>query len=159
MLIEIKRVLREGGVLIMSSPDKKYYTDEMGFTNEFHVKELYFPEFQQLISAHFKYCIFLKQRFMHGSLIVAEVGRNELQIHSGNYMELNAPTHFTPMYNLVIASDHTLDEPLDSIFTADEWYRTEINNLTSKIKSSLTWKIGSFFVKPMSYLKTLLKNN
>ena len=39
MMQEIKRVLKPDGLLIMSSPDKKNYSDKRGFNNQFHVKE------------------------------------------------------------------------------------------------------------------------
>ena len=54
MLREIKRVLREDGVLLISSPDKKYYSDELNYSNPYHVKELYRDEFEALIGRHFR---------------------------------------------------------------------------------------------------------
>ncbi len=38
-LLEIGRILREDGVLVISSPDKKNYSDRSGYNNEFHIKE------------------------------------------------------------------------------------------------------------------------
>lgn len=52
---EIKRVLKENGILIMSSPDKKTYSDIPHFRNLFHVHELYFDEFNALIREHFTF--------------------------------------------------------------------------------------------------------
>src|SRR5213076_2544358 len=45
MLDEIKRVLKPDGVLIISSPNRLTYSDEPGYKNPFHVKELYYDEF------------------------------------------------------------------------------------------------------------------
>ena len=52
---EIKRVLKDDGILIMSSPDKRTYSDIPHFINPFHVHELYFDEFDALISKYFTY--------------------------------------------------------------------------------------------------------
>src|SRR5262249_52059257 len=69
MLEEIKRVLRPGGVLIISSPDKHEYSDVPGSLNPFHVKELYLPEFHALLKTQFCHIALYGQRVDHGSLI------------------------------------------------------------------------------------------
>jgi len=69
MLEEIKRVLRPGGVLIISSPDKHEYSDVPGSMNPFHVKELYLHEFHSLLKAQFCHIALYGQRVDHGSLI------------------------------------------------------------------------------------------
>lgn len=54
-LKEIKRCLKDDGILVMSSPDKRTYSDLPGFNNEFHVKEFYFDEFDAFLHREFKY--------------------------------------------------------------------------------------------------------
>ena len=53
-LREIQRCLKDDGILIMSSPDKRTYTDLTGLTNEFHVKEFYYDEFLNFLEKAFK---------------------------------------------------------------------------------------------------------
>ncbi|KAF1014108.1 MAG: putative S-adenosylmethionine-dependent methyltransferase [Stenotrophomonas maltophilia] len=53
MMAEIRRVLRPDGVLVMSSPNKEVYSDRAGYHNDFHVKELYQVEFQELVGRYF----------------------------------------------------------------------------------------------------------
>jgi SAM-dependent methyltransferase len=53
MMAEVKRVLRPDGRLVISSPNKLVYSDEVGFTNPFHVRELYFDEFSGLCRRYF----------------------------------------------------------------------------------------------------------
>jgi len=53
LLTEFRRVLRPDGFLILSSPDRKTYSDETGYNNPFHVRELYREEFEQLLQRHF----------------------------------------------------------------------------------------------------------
>lgn len=72
MMKEILRVLRPNGVLLMSSPDKYEYSDLREFNNEFHVRELYFKEFDALLERYFAHHICFGQRVVFGSLIVPE---------------------------------------------------------------------------------------
>lgn len=60
-LTEIKRCLKEDGILIMSSPDKRTYTDLPGHINEFHIKEFYVDEFESFLKREFKHCQFYLQ--------------------------------------------------------------------------------------------------
>ncbi|NWF34645.1 glycosyltransferase [Stenotrophomonas sp. SAM-B] len=53
MMAEIRRVLRPDGILIMSSPNKEVYSDQAGYHNDYHVKELYLNEFQALLEKYF----------------------------------------------------------------------------------------------------------
>lgn len=53
LLAEFRRVLRPGGFLLISTPDKAIYTDKQGNQNEFHVAELYRDEFESLLDRHF----------------------------------------------------------------------------------------------------------
>lgn len=52
---EIKRVLRKNGILIMSSPDKRNYSDIPNFHNEYHVCEMYRDEFYSMMNNKFSF--------------------------------------------------------------------------------------------------------
>ena len=69
MLSEIRRVLRPDGFLIISSPNRPIYSEESGEHNEFHVKELDFAEFDQLLRAQFPHIQYSGQRMLMGSVI------------------------------------------------------------------------------------------
>lgn len=69
MLADIRRVLRPDGLLIISSPNKKVYSDDRNYVNEFHVKELYFEEFDALLREQFPSVTYLGQRLLTGSVV------------------------------------------------------------------------------------------
>jgi SAM-dependent methyltransferase len=60
MLQEFARLLAPDGLLVISSPNKKVYSDSREFVNEFHVHELYGDELQVLLAP-----LFPMQRWFH----------------------------------------------------------------------------------------------
>ncbi len=69
LLSEFRRVLKPGGFLALSSPDKAIYTDKYQTDNEFHVKELYRDELESLIQRHFGAYQLLGQKLAFHSAI------------------------------------------------------------------------------------------
>ena len=49
LLKEVKRLLTPAGLFIVSTPNKRTYSDETQFSNPFHLHELYFDEFKELL--------------------------------------------------------------------------------------------------------------
>ncbi|MCK7531736.1 MAG: class I SAM-dependent methyltransferase [Marinilabiliales bacterium] len=68
LFTEIKRLLKENGILIISTPNKKLYSDETGYINQFHVKELYYSEFLTILK-NFSHIYVFGQRVFSGSSI------------------------------------------------------------------------------------------
>ncbi len=69
LLAEFRRVLKTDGFLILSSPDKAVYTDQHKTDNEFHVKELYRNELEDLLGRHFPVYKLLGQKLAFHSAI------------------------------------------------------------------------------------------
>ncbi|MDB5092388.1 MAG: hypothetical protein JWO85_489 [Candidatus Eremiobacteraeota bacterium] len=69
MLSEISRVLRADGRLIISSPNKLVYSDLPDYQNPFHVRELYFDEFRELLQRHFPSCAIFGHRIFAASAV------------------------------------------------------------------------------------------
>lgn len=72
MLEEFRRVLKPDGMLIISTPDKRVYSDQAKFENEFHVKELYREEFEHLLSSIFPAVRMFGQKLLFQSAIWAQ---------------------------------------------------------------------------------------
>jgi SAM-dependent methyltransferase len=53
LLAGFARLLAPGGLLLISTPDKRNYSDLTGEDNPHHVRELYREEFESLLAAHF----------------------------------------------------------------------------------------------------------
>jgi len=66
------RALADDGVLVISSPDKRTYSDNRGFHNEFHVRELYRDELLALLKAHFPVVQLYAQKLLFQSVVWRE---------------------------------------------------------------------------------------
>jgi hypothetical protein len=69
MMVEVRRVLRPDGVLLISTPDRRTYSDLTGYANPFHIRELYPPEFEDLLRMFFDRVAVYGQRMCGGSVI------------------------------------------------------------------------------------------
>jgi SAM-dependent methyltransferase len=66
---EFRRVLTPAGFLVISSPDKAVYSDQNGTENDFHVRELYRQELDELLQQQFPVRRLLGQKLMFHSAI------------------------------------------------------------------------------------------
>jgi 2-polyprenyl-3-methyl-5-hydroxy-6-metoxy-1,4-benzoquinol methylase len=66
-LSEIRRVLRPGGLAVISTPDMATYSPESEPANPYHVEEMNRDEFRLLMTEYFPYVVYLGQRTMIGS--------------------------------------------------------------------------------------------
>lgn len=111
MMLEIRRVLRPGGLLLISSPDKHFYTDLTGIKNEYHVKELYEREFKALLAKHFTHSRFFGQKLIYGSGIFAESDNTGLMSHRRQDGALQAQSGMQcPLYWIALVSDAALPD-------------------------------------------------
>jgi ubiquinone/menaquinone biosynthesis C-methylase UbiE len=159
MLNEVKRVLKPDGILVMSSPDRYYYSDKPAFKNEFHVKELYYQEFKCLINSFFKRAFFYSQRIFVGSIIAFD-GNMDRYIKP-LVMEKDGPSYeLTPIYNIVIGTDQNDFETTHQIFLYKEFdyiiTKFDMEREIHSIKNSITYKLGDFLIKPLRILKKMI---
>lgn len=114
MLAEIHRVLKSDGFLIMSSPNKKVYSDDRNFHNKFHVRELYFDELDALVKRHFSAAVYYGQRLATSSVVLHEaspdVAYGALTLDRTG-VEMRTPRLGAIMYYLVVCSKHARSMP------------------------------------------------
>ncbi len=132
LLSEVKRLLKDDGLFIVSTPNKAVYTDARHHHSHFHVKELYFDEFRILLRRYFAHTHIFGQRTYAGS--------NMWSIHqrkSRGYMEevvnkgdtefyLAERTSKEPFFFIALASNASL-KPWISI--TDSWLTDASNEL------------------------------
>ena len=139
MMQEIKRVLRPGGVLLISSPDKYFYSEQNGYNNPYHVKELYEKDFKQLINIYFKKSIFFGQRMLYGSAIFAETQSNQSKVYHQNKESLieNVLGMPAPIYWLGVASDEEIPTLPSSIFESPVSQSEPVINVVNQYNSTM----------------------
>jgi O-antigen biosynthesis protein len=71
VLAEVARVLADDGVLIISTPDRRLYSDATGQVNPFHRHELTYEEFSALLEGQFPHLAVWGQRTITGSHLAA----------------------------------------------------------------------------------------
>ena len=118
LLKGVKRLLTPAGLFIVSTPNKRTYSDETQLSNPFHLHELYFDELKELLGSHFKWVNVLGQRIYCNSNIwplfspsgriaeyVIEKGTDEFNFVAN---EKRVPTYF-----IALASD--VEETISSV--------------------------------------------
>ena len=147
MLEEVKRVLKKEGIFIVSTPNKKAYSDDPNYRNPFHVKELYFDEFKLLLSKYFKHIYFFGQRIYPSSQIWSLTQKSdkssEFVIEQGEKGFVQTEyERKEPMYFIAIASDQPLDfSQIDSRSFLTDISQTLIKNF-QRYTSSLEGELG-----------------
>ncbi len=68
-LASVSNILKDDGMLVISTPNKKVYTDDRGIKNEFHVHEFYYDEFIDYLRNAFDYYKIYHQFFEVSSVI------------------------------------------------------------------------------------------
>jgi len=110
------RVLTDDGILIVSSPDKRTYSDASGFRNEFHVRELYRDELLALLRPHFTHVRLYGQKLLFQSAIWALDGvpqQVDAATSAGTERRPQAGLDYAPLYFIAICSRRPLPELAD----------------------------------------------
>jgi SAM-dependent methyltransferase len=109
------RVLTTDGTLVISSPDKRTYSDATGFNNEFHVRELYREELLALLQPHFREVRLYHQKLLFQSAIWTEDGaadRAEAWTAASEGGELTRSLDYEPIYYVAVCSNTPLPQSL-----------------------------------------------
>ena len=118
-LIEgFSRVLKDDGVLLISSPDKRTYSEVAGFHNEFHVRELYREELLDLLNPHFSDIRLYGQKLLFQSVLwnletaQSQAGSAATTFADG---EIAEGLGYAPMYYVALCSKKALPERLPAV--------------------------------------------
>ncbi|KYH34466.1 putative S-adenosylmethionine-dependent methyltransferase [Clostridium tepidiprofundi DSM 19306] len=117
-LQEIKRILKDDGVLIISTPNKKIYSDNANYKNEYHIKEFYYEEFYRFLREFFEYVEF----YVQGKQIV-NVLRNTASSKNEvyNLIKMNDFLYVEDKYIVAICSNKEIKQlNLNSIVIDNE---------------------------------------
>jgi len=165
LLDEVKRLLKPDGIFIVSTPNKAIYHDEARDENPFHVKELYFEEFRDLLAKHFKDVQFLGQRIHPSSNIWplqanTAKGLQEFTMKRGDgEFEFIGGDKRVPLYFIAIASNGAIlvESPNGSILTDEsdsllgekdqetEWRAKQVSEhekTISSLEEAVKWREG-----------------
>jgi len=111
-LSEIKRVLKEDGLLAISTPEIEAYNQAGGEPNPFHLRELTQKQFQHLLKSNFSNVQLYGQRPLCGSCIVPV---ERAPVKEVRFYDRVAPDAYdavedfpTPIYFIALASNREL---------------------------------------------------
>jgi len=116
MLAGFKRLLKADGLLLISSPDKRTYSDLTGYRNEHHVRELYRDELESLLRSEFNGVRLLGQKLLFQSVLwdpdtaQGTATASTLTEHG----ELQSRLDYAPLYYLAICTHRAEQLPIDA---------------------------------------------
>jgi FkbM family methyltransferase len=116
-LEEVRRVLRLGGLFVVSTPDRAVYSAPGSDPNPHHVLELTDPEFRALLQASFSHVDIVAQRPVLGSLLAARHTREWRSYERRSEDIIEATNGLARAHYLVaLASDAPLPEIPSSVY-------------------------------------------
>jgi SAM-dependent methyltransferase len=116
MIDGFARLLAPGGLLLLSSPDKRSYSDLRGFRNEHHVRELYRDELLALLRPRFPALRLYGQKLLFQSAIwsLDEAPTRAAALTAGADGRPAAGLAYDPLYFIALCAREPADLPADS---------------------------------------------
>lgn len=159
LVAEAKRVLKQDGILIISTPDKQAYSNDRNYRDPAHRREVYVPEFRELLEGHFEWVSMYRQGAVAGGLVLrtpdglSAASVESTWFYSTNPLFGNDPpiTHFV----MAVCSNAEIPEQgdnqpyllLDSdrrIFDECEEHREDVQLLQDEIQHMQETEVQAF---------------
>lgn len=119
VIVELARLLKSEGVLLISTPNKAEYSDLHDYKNPFHVREFYIDEFRSFLIEHFASVHLLGQRIIATSMIYPIEIPNTVVDQSANQNPSVAASSisipYPPMYVVALCSHSNAPTPFGSV--------------------------------------------
>lgn len=156
MMVEIVRVLKSEGMLLISTPDKYFYSDIRKYENKYHVRELYKNEFSELISNYFEeFTLYSQNYFNRSSIIVNDKQRENFKFYTGDYSKLESVESY-PNFLIALCTNHKLIDFKTSIFEGHQLIENKIiERKIEEIYKSNSYKLGNLLLQPFKFLKSI----
>lgn len=136
---EIRRVLKKGGLLVMSSPDKHNYSEVPAFVNPFHIHELYRNEFETLLKTEFLYMDFYYQGRMCNAYIF-DPNKSVADIHHN--IELRNADQTQAEYIVALCSDREIEESIVCVVCDANNQYYKMNREIGKLHKEVEYQQG-----------------
>jgi len=111
------RALADDGLLVISSPDKRTYSDATGFRNEFHVRELYRDELLKLLQAQFSCVRLFGQKLLFQSVIWDEqqTGHGDARTATATPRGVQQGLAYDPLYFIAVCAKRPVEPGLPQL--------------------------------------------
>ena len=142
LLREFRRVLKPEGFLLISTPDKAIYTDRLKNSNEYHLRELYRPEFESLLASEFPAFRLWGQKLLFQSALWSlqpQSGVQFQQDREGQVSETSVPVH-EPVYLLALcaAQEDFLPSPGSGVSLFDDAAESVYQHYYHEIRKNMS---------------------
>ena len=134
------RALAPGGILIVSSPDKKTYSDDRGFSNEFHVRELYRDELMNLLRPQFPFVRLYGQKLLFQSAIWNLDGKSEtadVATATSDARTTERGLRYDPLYFIALCSRRPLPDDIAELALFGDREESVYSHYNSEVRRNM----------------------
>ena len=147
LISEAKRLIKDDGIFIISTPNKYLYSDVTKYQNPFHLKELYLDELKSLLSKYFKNLILCGQKVYPCSNIFPLYDHSMylknffIEKEDNGFLFVQSKKR-NAMYFIAIASDSRIEKRLRQ----EESYLLDLSEVLFKQKNAQIYQLPSALI-------------